>query len=131
MLAVAVAYAGEMPLRARTVLMASGLVDETPGMPAIEEGVRAGWLRRFSLTVGACGRRIAGLLISVCGLCALLVLLGARRLGLLGFLFAGSCGGVAWIMAHGFLECSKITRQAPQLDTFRLANRARARQAPE
>jgi thioredoxin reductase (NADPH) len=39
------AYAGEMPLRARTVLMASGLVDETPGMPAIEEGVRAGWLR--------------------------------------------------------------------------------------
>jgi thioredoxin reductase (NADPH) len=39
------AYAGEMPLRARTVLMASGLVDEAPGMPAVEEGLRAGWLR--------------------------------------------------------------------------------------
>jgi hypothetical protein len=81
--------------------------------------VRAAWLRRFSLTVNACG------------LCALRVLLGARRLSLLGFLFAGSCGGVAWIMAHGFLECSKITQQAPQLDTFRLANPARARQALE
>jgi thioredoxin reductase (NADPH) len=39
------ACAGEKTLRARTVLMATGLVDEAPSMPAIDEGIRAGWLR--------------------------------------------------------------------------------------
>ena len=39
------AYAGEVPFRARTIIMASGLVDEAPAMPAIGEGLRAGWLR--------------------------------------------------------------------------------------
>jgi len=40
-----VAQAGRRTLRARKVLMATGLVDEKPELAGVEEGVRAGWLR--------------------------------------------------------------------------------------
>src|ERR1043165_5089440 len=39
------ARAGRHTLRARKVLIATGLVDEKPELASVEEGVRAGWVR--------------------------------------------------------------------------------------